>query len=72
MAITAPRLLAELRGAPDDIIGTPDAKSKAIQEMSIEMDAAMYEQLRACSRRKAAHIVFGRTPVCVSPLPASR
>lgn len=67
MATLASRPLAELLAAPDDTIGSSDAKTKPPQAMHLEMDANVLEQLLACTRRgKPPQVVFGRNPVRLS------
>jgi hypothetical protein len=58
-----------LRGAPDETIGTPQAKSKAVQVMQLDMTSDVLEELLAYTRQgKTPHIAFGRNPVCIFTL----
>ena len=59
-----------LNGAPDALIGTPEDRSSAVPMMQIDLTDDVLEELLACTKAgKAPHIVFGRTPVCMLPIP---
>ena len=59
-----------LEGAPDALIGTPAAKSKAVQVMHLEMNNDILDELLECIRKgKAPQVLFGKTPVSGRPLP---
>jgi RNA polymerase II elongation factor ELL len=61
---------ALLDGAPDAFIGTPEAKAKAVQVMQLEMSNDVLEELLESVRRgKQPQVVFGKSPVCLGPLP---
>jgi RNA polymerase II elongation factor ELL len=59
---------ALLEEAPDAIIGTPEAKGKAVQVMQLEMSNDLLEELLESVRLgKQPQVIFGRTPVCHRP-----
>jgi hypothetical protein len=57
----------ELDGAPDDLIGTPDAKGAVVQAMQIELSQTVLDELLECTRSgKPPQILFGRNPVSIA------
>ncbi|KAF2093455.1 hypothetical protein NA57DRAFT_81382 [Rhizodiscina lignyota] len=53
----------ELSGAPDELIGTPEAKASAVQVMQIDLTKSVLDELLQCTRNgKPPHILFGRNP----------
>jgi RNA polymerase II elongation factor ELL len=61
---------ALLDGAPDALIGTPEAKGMAVQVMQLEMSNDVLEELLESVRRgKQPQVVFGKSPVCDGPVP---
>jgi hypothetical protein len=54
-----------LEGAPDGSIGTPDARTNAVQVMHLDMSNEILDDLLECIRKgKAPQVLFGKNPVC--------
>lgn len=53
-----------LDGAPDHLIGRPEAKSAPVQVMQVELSLSVLDELLECTRTgKPPQILFGRNPV---------
>jgi len=53
-----------LQGAPDTLIGTPDAKTKPVQVMQLDLTKNILNELLDCVRDgKSPQVLFGRAPV---------